>query len=216
MDEPDRRHPSTNASVDFFDAQFARQLREGELDLNPFERASLPYLSGHVLDFGCGLGNLAVAAASRGCSVLALDASQVAIEHLRRIASQGALAIEARAEDLRRYEPSGEFDAVVSIGLLMFFGCDTARRQLANLQARVRPGGIAAVNVLVEGTTYLEMFDQNEHCLFRREELQDRFAGWEFLHREYQDFKAPDGSVKSFATIIARKPDAMHGRDRLR
>ena len=50
-------------SVRFFEAQFQRQVSSGEFELNPFERLALPYLSGEVLDLGCGLGNLAVAAA---------------------------------------------------------------------------------------------------------------------------------------------------------
>src|SRR5665647_2708874 len=64
-----------NLSVRFFDTQFQQQVRQTDLPLNPFEQTALSYLHGHVLDYGCGLGNLAVAAAQRGCSVVALDAS---------------------------------------------------------------------------------------------------------------------------------------------
>lgn len=38
-------------SVRRFDEQFARQLREGDLRLNPFEATALPYLPGRVLDW---------------------------------------------------------------------------------------------------------------------------------------------------------------------
>ena len=197
----------TDSSIGFFDAQFRRQILEADLRLNPFEQAVLPYLHGRVLDYGCGLGNLAVAAARQGCSVVALDASRTAIEHLRRIARAESLPIEAEQADLRTYELREDFDAVVSIGLLMFFDCPTASEQLARLQARVRPGGIAAVNVLIEGTTFLDMFDPSGHCLFPRDELQKRFAGWDLLHLEFQDFPAPHGQLKSFATAVARKPE---------
>jgi tellurite methyltransferase len=193
-------------SVRFFDAQFQQQVRAADLQLNPFERIALPYLRGHVLDYGCGLGNLAVAAARQGCSVVALDASRTAIDHLRRSASEQALRIEAAEADLRSHELAGEFDAVVSIGLLMFFDCTTALRQLRNLQSHTRAGGVAVVNVLVEGTTYLAMFDPQDHCLFSRDEMQACFAGWEILHCEHQDFPAPNGQLKSFVTLVARKP----------
>ena len=85
----------THASVRFFDEQFRRQLRDAELQLNPFEQAALPWLAGRVLDYGCGLGNLAVAAARRGCTVVALDGSPTAIAHLRAVARAESLPIEA-------------------------------------------------------------------------------------------------------------------------
>lgn len=197
-----------STSVEFFDTQFRRQLQQGGSELNPFELAALPYLQGRVLDFGCGLGNLAVAAARLGCLVVALDASHAAIEHLRTLAAAGQLPIEAIETDLRNYALAEEFDTVVSIGLLMFFDCPTALRQLASLKAHVRPGGVAVVNVLVEGTTYLDMFDAGGHCLLARDELRRRFQGWDLLHCEQQDFEAPDQRIKSFVTLIARRPAA--------
>ena len=195
-------------SVNFFDNQFRRQLREGERGLNPFERLALQFAQGETLDYGCGLGNFATAAAQRGCKVLALDASTAAIAHLRELARSKALSVDAREADLTCYRPTGSFETVVSIGLLMFFDCATARAQLDYLQSCVRPAGVLVVNVLTEGTTYLDMFDPSSHCLFGRNELLEHLAGWEVLSNEHQDFPAPGGSVKSFATLIARKPGA--------
>jgi tellurite methyltransferase len=196
----------SDSSIRFFDAQFQRQVREADLRLNPFEQAALPYLRGRVLDYGCGLGNLAVAAAREGCDVVALDASHTAIEHLRRVALAGALPIQAAEADLRTYALREDYDVIVSIGLLMFFDCATAFARLRDMQAHVRAGGVAVVNVLVEGTTYLDMFDPSDHCLFARDALRQRFAGWEVVYCEHQDFPAPREQVKSFVTIIARKP----------
>ena len=200
---------NSDFSVHFFDEQFKHQASEGDLALNPFELAALPHLHGRVLDFGCGLGNLAVAAAKRGCSVVALDGSGTAIGHLQHRAQQEALDITAVQADLRNYEVSEDFDTVVSIGLLMFFNCATAFKSLANLQAHVREGGIAIINVMIEGTTYLDMFDPQDHCLFSRAEMERRFAGWNILHAESSNFAKPDNRVKSFVTVIARKPLAV-------
>ena len=192
-----------NHSIRFFDDQFRQR---AERLLNPFEQTALPYLNGQVLDYGCGLGNLAVAAARRGCDVLALDASPAAIDHLRRVAGSEGLPIRAVEADLRRYELQEDFDAVVSVGLLMFFDCATAAEQLQMLQARTRPGGVAVINVLVLGTTYLDMFDPGDHCLLAAEAVEAAFDGWERLESLRQDFDAPEGTVKSFITVVARKP----------
>jgi tellurite methyltransferase len=195
-----------NHSIAFFDRQFSQGATPDALVLNPFEQRALPHLQGEVLDFGCGMGNLAFAAAARGCRVTALDASAAAIAHIQQRAAREAVPVQAAQADLRAYEINADYDAVVSIGLLMFFDCATARRVLAELLRHVRPGGVAAVNVLVEGTTYMAMFEPQAHCLLPADELPQRFAGWELLHHELSTFEAPGQTVKRFCTVVARKP----------
>ena len=197
-----------NTSVRFFDEQFRRQIAEQARELNSFELVALPHVRGKVLDYGCGMGNLAVAAARQGCSVLALDGSHAAIEHLRSLATHDSLSIVAEETDLRTHEVAEEFDSVVCIGLLMFFDCPTAYRKLEDLQSHVCPGGVAIVNVLTDGTTYMDMFSPEGHCLFKQGELPKRFAGWDILSLQHQEFPAPANTRKVFATIIARKPHA--------
>lgn len=192
-------------SVEFFEDQFRRQVAAREFALNPFESLVLPHVRGRVLDFGCGTGNLSLAAARQGCSVLALDAAPTAIRHLAEVASREGLALQAVLADLEDYAPADDFDTVVSIGLLMFLPCESARRQLDRLQERVCSGGVAAINVLVQGTTYLDMFDADASCLLPRDELRERFGGWEILAEQFDDFPAPGDTRKSFVTVIARK-----------
>jgi tellurite methyltransferase len=195
-----------NPSIRFFDEQFEQQLVARQFELNPFELAALPYVRGTVLDYGCGLGNLAVAAARKGCSVVALDGSHAAIRHLRAVAAREALPILADEADLRTYEVMEDFDSIICIGVLMFFDCPTAYRTLESLKTRVRPGGVAVFNVLIEGTTYMSMFSPSEHCLFSSGALSRRFAGWEVLSSAQREFPAPGDTRKVFATVIARKP----------
>ena len=197
----------SNRSIQFFDEQFRRQVAVSDHALNPFEVAALPYLHGAVLDYGCGLGNLAVHAARRGCEVVALDASQTAIDYLRELASRESLPLRAGVADLRSFELAEHFDAVVCIGLLMFFDCPTALAQLSQLQAHVRPGGVAIVNVLVEGTTFMDMFATEGHCLFGPNQLREQFAGWQLIGCEQQEFPAPGRTRKIFVTVVARKPN---------
>ena len=191
--------------VAFFESQFRRQVESHEYVLNPFEQAALPYLRGRVLDLGCGLGNLALEAGRRGCNVLAVDASLTAVERINRDAAAENLEVRAVAGDLGDYEIRGKYDTVVSIGLLMFFPREKTLSLLSNMQARVEMGGCAIVNVLIEGTTFLEMFREGHYTLFGRDELAQQFAGWEICLSRQDDFDAPGGTRKVFSTVIARK-----------
>lgn len=193
-------------SVDFFEAQFQRQASQGETQLNPFEMAALPYLRGSVLDLGCGMGNLACVAARAGCLVQAFDASPTAIAHLRRRAQVEQLSLLASCVDLRHQVFEGEYDAVVSIGLLMFFDCVDALRMLRTIQRLVRPGGVAVVNLLVAGTTYAAMFGDAPRCLLAAGELARHFAGWTPLHTQRSEFEAPGATTKVFETVVMRRP----------
>lgn len=194
-------------AVDFFDRQFRGQIAAGEYALNAFEQVALPYLRGELLDLGCGLGNLALAAAAAGCRVTALDGSAAAIERLGAACGEG-LQLECRQVDFACDDVSGQYDTVVSIGLLMCLPRPRSTDLLAALQRATRPGGVAVVNVLVEGTTYLDMFGAGQYTLFGRDELERSFAGWHVVESRHDGFDAPRGTRKEFATVIARKPAA--------
>ena len=202
----------TGKSVEFFDRQFQRQVREADYALNPFERVILPHLFGDVLDLGCGLGNLSVAAAGAGCKVTALDASPTAVADLARRACEHGLSIDTLTEELADYAPDRQYDCVVAIGLLMFLACPQARALLARIRGAVRPRGLAAINVLIEGTTYLDMFDPRGYCLFGRDELSAAFGGWEIVLSRHEDFPAPSDTVKRFHTLVARRSGALSDR----
>jgi tellurite methyltransferase len=192
--------------VDFFERQFQRQVRETDFALNPFEQLALSYVAGSVLDLGCGLGNLSLEAARRGCSVTAVDASPTAVERLRASALGEQLPLAALQADLGGFRIEQDYDTIVAIGLLMFFRKERALALLRQIGQRVRPGGRAIVNVLVEGTTYLGMFKPGEYYLFGANEMEQAFAGWTLLVARCDSFPGPEGTRKEFATIIAQKP----------
>jgi tellurite methyltransferase len=193
-------------AVEYFGAQFERQIAAHDYKLNPFEERALPYLSGKVLDLGCGLGNLALAAAARGAHVTAYDACQVAVEDLAERALASGLDVWVKTVDLEGWRPEETYDAVNCIGLLMFFAREDALAGLAAVRDAVRPGGVAVVNAMIAGSTFLAMFEPDAYCLFEPEEIAAPFAGWEVLHDSIEDFPAPGGKVKRFRTLIARPP----------
>lgn len=195
----------TPDSVDFFEKQFQRQVRETDFALNPFEQIALAHVAGSVLDLGCGLGNLSLEAARRGCSVTAVDASPTAIERVRAAALQERLPLQSLQADLGCFVIERQYDTIVAIGLLMFFRKERALALLRQIGQHLRPGGRAIVNVLVEGTTYLGMFKPDEYYLFGASELEQAFAGWSLLVARHDSFPAPEGTRKEFATVIAQK-----------
>lgn len=194
-----------NQSITFFETQFRQQLARDDLALNPFERSALPYLRGRILDLGCGLGNLSVEAARRGFEVVAVDASETAIRRIEAIALAENLKIEAMQAEIGLQPFAQDFDTIIAIGLLMFFKRANALALLAALQAHVADRGVAIVNVLVDGTSYLGMFEPGNYYLFGPDELEQRFKGWSILLSRHDSFDAPGNTRKEFATLVAQK-----------
>ena len=194
----------SNQTITFFDTQFQKQVAGGDFALNPFEIAALPFVRGRALDFGCGLGNLCIEAARHGATVSAVDASETAIKRIQAAALAENLKIDAIVADVERFQFVGQFDTIVSIGLLMFFKRETALKILGDIQKHVADGGRAIINVLIEGTTYLSMFDPGNYCLFGRGELEELFKGWNILLLRQDGFGAPGNTRKEFATIVAQ------------
>ncbi len=192
-------------SIEFFDTQFQRQVRDQEYALNPFESLALNYLKGEVLDLGSGLGNLSLEAGRRGRRVVAVDASPTAVARINADAQREGLPVRAIQADLEKWTIDQPYDTIVAIGLLMFFRHNRALELLRAIQERVNPGGRAIVNVLIEGTTYMDMFDPGSYCLFRRNELEEQFSGWTVLESRYHTFPAPGETRKEFSTVIAEK-----------
>jgi tellurite methyltransferase len=183
--------PQRNA-LEIFEREFRDRIASSDYAPSVFEQAILPYLSGDVLDLGCGLGILALAAAERGCRVVALDASPTAIADLARRARERGLMIEAHTADLRHYVPGAQYDCVVALGLLSALSCNDARGLLARLSEAVRPGGIAALSVRADGA-------------FGGEGLSHAFAGWQILVSAQQQAFVPGGELQCVHTLVARQ-----------
>lgn len=102
-------------------------------------------VAGRALDVACGAGAQAVWLATRGLDVVAVDASAVAIDLVRRAADAAGVAprVDARVVDLDHGVPVElrAFDVVVCqrFRAVHLYDC---------FVERLRPGGLAVVTVL--------------------------------------------------------------------
>jgi len=196
-----------NKSVTFFDDQFQRQIRQQDYVLNSFEILAIEYLRGTVLDLGCGLGGLSLEAGKCGHSVVAVDASQAAVTRINSEAQRKGLSVQGIQADIETWSIDKSYDTIVAIGLLMFFRRERSLELLDEITKQVNPGGRAVVNVLTEGTTFMEMFNEKNHYLFPRNKLGEHFSGWKILSSRQDTFPVPNGTIKHFSTVIAEKPE---------
>jgi len=194
-----------NQGIAFFDTRFQQQLAGNDIALNPFEKLALPFLRGRVLDLGCGLGNLSIEAARRGLQVVAVDASETAIKRIEQVGIAENLKIDAMQAEIGSWPIAEKFDTIIAIGLLMFFNREDALALLARIQEHVADQGVTIINVLIEGTTYLGMFELGNYYLFGPNELEQRFKGWSIPLSRHDSFDAPGNTRKDFATMVARK-----------
>jgi tellurite methyltransferase len=138
--------------------------------------------------------------------VTALDASRTAVDRINETANKLGLSLAAYQADLSRFSIDGDYDTIVSIGLLMFFPETTARSVLNDIQAHIKPGGLAVINVLTEGTTFMGMFEPGHYHLFGVNELTEAFKDWQLVLSQHDEFPTPENTLKKFHTVVARKP----------
>ncbi|HET9080600.1 MAG TPA: class I SAM-dependent methyltransferase [Trebonia sp.] len=132
-------------------------------------------LSGRLLDVGCGTGENALHAASRGAEVTGIDVAPAAIARARAKASERGLTVRfevADALDLGRLALTA--DTVIDSGVFHVFGDDDRARYVASLAAALRPAG----------AYYLMCFSDRQPGTWgprrvREEELRAAFSdGW--------------------------------------
>jgi len=93
-----------------------------------------------VLDVAAGNGNAALAAARRGCDVVATDYVPDLLDQLRARAAADGVSVEARTADAEALDfPDGSFDAVLSTVGVMF--APNQERAASELVRVCRSGG---------------------------------------------------------------------------
>jgi cyclopropane fatty-acyl-phospholipid synthase-like methyltransferase len=98
-------------------------------------------LTGRVLDSGCGTGEHALLAASRGADVTGIDVAPTAIARAREKAAQRGLHARFEVGDALDLEHLGSnFDTVIDSGVFHVFDDEDRARYVASLAAVLEPG----------------------------------------------------------------------------
>jgi SAM-dependent methyltransferase len=132
---------------------------------------------GRALDLACGVGRHSLLLAELGWQITAVDFSQVAIEMLRKRASERGVNVDARIADLER----GEFVIEPESYDLIVVTCYLQRALFPAIKIGVRPGGIIlAVIAMVDDDP--DVKPMNPAFLLQPGELRAQFDGWLLLH----------------------------------
>jgi SAM-dependent methyltransferase len=156
---------------------------------------------GPVLDVGCGTGEHALLAASRGLETTGVDAAPTAIGMAREKAAQRSLDVRFEVWDALDLPTLGvQFESVLDCGLFHVFDDDDRARFVASLGGVVVPGGRYFVLCFSDK----QSGDWGPRRV-RQEELRDAFAeGWrvDFIQEAVLEITlGPEGALAWLAAF---------------
>lgn len=98
------------------------------------------------LDVGCGAGAqlryfVNGAASENGHTVVAIDASSMAISRAQKFAYGARGRVLLKVADVREYEPSEKFDCIIDVCTLQHLSIDEAHQTTAKFRKWLKPGG---------------------------------------------------------------------------
>ncbi len=161
-----------------------------------------------VLDVGCGSGDLAIALAERGLSVMGVDFAAAAIEQATekaaRLPSRIARRLDFRVADaLQPSRLPHRFGAVVDSGFLHLFDPPECDRFAADLATALVPGGRYYLLAFA-----IEFPIENSPRAVSADELHARFAperGWRLLACRPAEFASRIAPVPAIAACVERR-----------
>ena len=159
-------------------------------------------LTGSLLDAGCGTGENALLAASRGADVTGIDIAPAAIARARAKASERRLTARFEVADALNLGRLGlSADTVIDSGVFHVFGDDDRARYVASLASVLRPAGAC----------YLMCFSDRQPGTWgprriRAEELRAAFSdGWavESITADAVEIQPMEGATQVQAWLAA-------------
>ncbi len=163
------------------------------------ENAHLLPKSGVALDFACGLGGNSKYMAQRGCKVVALDKSGVAVEKLSQFAADKQLNINAICHDLEESVPAyqEEFDAIIVSYYLH-------RQSLPLIEKMLKKGGLLFYQTF-SGPQLSGVGPSNPEYRLHRGELLEVYKNMELLVYHEAPFDDFENSMADQVLFVARK-----------
>ena len=197
----------------FWDARYSAQEYIFGVEPNVFLAGQTAlFRPGHrVLDIACGEGRNSVWLAQRGCDVLGIDVSPLALKKAQRLAENKGVNVEFRLADVCDWQWNpATFDAVVCI-FIQFAAPSERTRLFEGIETALKPGGV----VVLQGYTpkqveYKTGGPPDAAHMYTREMLELAFARLQILHLlEHEDTLA-EGTKhvgrSALIDLVARKP----------
>lgn len=146
--------------------------------------------SGKILDLGCGEGGISLALAERGFDVTCVDISRIAIEKIKKEAEKRKIKINAICMDLDKYILEGNYDVILCLGILQFFG-KNGEEFLRNVKKHTKRKGINIIDAFVN------------KCL-PKGKLSNIYSNWRILEKEIYDLKTDKINRKMIYLVVIK------------
>jgi len=150
------------------------------------ERKALDSLKGRVLDIGCGAGRVALYLQKRGCDVVAIDISPLAVDVCVRRGVRDARLLDIRDIDAK---DTGEFDGFAMMGNNFgLFGTHSRARRLLRRFHRMSTDNAIIVAQTLDPYKTDEVFHIAYH---EQNRARGRMGGQVRLRSRYKSYKTP-------------------------
>lgn len=142
------------------------------------------WISGDVLDVGCGTGEHTIYLARRGYNVLGVDFAPHAIEHARANAARQQVPAQFELANALQLGQAARYDTVVDSALFHVFGPEDQATYTRSLHASCRPGAVVHVLALSDAAPGFgpQISDSAIRAAFR--------DGWELEDLEPSQYRA--------------------------
>lgn len=112
----------------------------------------------HILDVGCGTGNMAIKLAEMGVQVTGIDASEEMLKIAREKAEKRGLSISFFQKDITEAGWKDHFDGVCSNTAFEFIECK--EKAVEKMLEVVKPGGRVAVGTINRDSDWYDFYEE--------------------------------------------------------